>query len=59
MELCDCFWTTTLKSMLLYKSIGALSIIAKTTKVHAALLTNSMACTVSHKTYIKIILLTL
>lgn len=38
------------------QEMGAYLLLPKTTKVHAALPTNSMACTVSHKTYINITL---
>lgn len=38
------------------QEIGAHLLLPKTTKVHAAVPTNSMACTVIHKTYINIIL---
>lgn len=38
------------------QEMGAYLLLPKTTKVHAALPTNSMACTVIHKTYINIVL---
>lgn len=38
------------------QEMGAYLLLPKTTKVHAALPTNSMACTVIHKTYINITL---
>lgn len=38
------------------QGIGAYLLLLKTTKVHAALPTKLMVCTVIHKTYINIIL---
>lgn len=65
MTLCDCYWTlrcVTRTSVFLLKStatlqdMGTYLLLPKTTKVHAALSTNLMACTVIHKTYINITL---
>lgn len=59
MALDDCFWTPrtwVFKSMLLYRRWELYLLLPETTKVHATLPTNSMACTVSYKTYINITL---
>lgn len=57
-KMCDrafvfCFFTAVDATL---QEMGAYLLLPKTTKVHAALPTNLMACTVIHKTYINITL---
>ena len=49
---CVFFFFTAVDATL--QEMGAYLLLPKTTKVHAALPTNLMACTVIHKTYINI-----